>query len=520
MSYRKQDPQHRPALVGWHGGARSPRGPGPVAGVPLYLEMRARPRRQQGEREADAAARSWRAGGDANLTPVSGPPSPRATGIAARAGRGRPLEESWRARAEERFGIDGDAVRVHDDPAAAELARGLSAHAVTVGSDIFFGAGRYAPASTEGERVLAHELAHVGQQQGEPRAVQCDLAMSLGVPLGVFDVDLVTQASGPGTNAGMAGTIGFDPDPTGPYSAEIGLVQAVNVTDVGGATTTAGNPLDWSNDVPGGANPEAGRMELMTEGTGAAPHGWFIDSRTANNARGSSIGPNYIEHFISPEPVNQFGYLRSPTDVRRASLWDFPQSPHDVDFDFETVAKGTDNQTVYGSLFWGFQIRSGAVPPTSEYAVQQGTASATFEEALERFRGFFVHEPVALYFDTNQEIPNAGEEGKLADVPDYLDRYPDVQVSIDGWADLRGTEADNFDLAQRRADAVQTLLLTLGVDPGRIAWSVGMGETTEFSRHGAPSAARQRSEPGLLQANRRVVVSFEHTVSGHPIVMP
>ena len=40
--------------------------------------------------------------------------------------------------------------------------------------------------------------------------------------------------------------------------------------------------------------------------------------RNLNNARGSSIGPNYIEHFISPEPDNQFGYLRSPTDVRRA----------------------------------------------------------------------------------------------------------------------------------------------------------------------------------------------------------
>jgi outer membrane protein OmpA-like peptidoglycan-associated protein len=317
----------------------------------------------------------------------------------------------------------------------------------------------------------------------------------------------------------MMGTIGFDPDPNGPYSAEIGLVQAVNVTDVGGATTTAGEPLDWSNDVPGGANPEAGRMELMTEGTGVAPKGWFIDSRTAG-ARGASIGPNYIEHFISPEPVNQFGYLRSPTDVRRASLWDFPQSPHDVDFDFETVPKGTDNQTIYGSLFWGFGIRSGAVPPSSEYAFASGTASATFEEALERFRGFFVHEPVVLYFDTNIDVPITGEEAKLADVPDYLSRYPDVTVNIEGWADVRGGEADNIDLAQRRADSVQTLLLGLGVDAGRMNFSVGFGETTDFSRHGAPSAARQAREAGLLRANRRVVVTFEHTASGYPIVMP
>ena len=203
-----------------------------------------------------------------------------------------------------------------------------------------------------------------------------------------------------------------------------------------------------------------------------------------------------------------------------ASLWDFPQSPHDVDFDFETVAKGTDNQTVYGSLFWGFQIRAGAVPAGSEYAHATGTASATFEEALERYRGFFVHEPVVLYFDTNVDAPIPGEETKLADVPDYLARYPDVNVSIDGWADLRGSEAHNFDLAQRRADAVQAILLAMGVDRSRIVWCFGMGETPQFSEHGTPGAARQRTEPGLLRANRRVVVSFEHTMSGYPIVMP
>jgi hypothetical protein len=60
----------------------------------------------------------------------------------------------------------------------------------------------------------------------------------------------------------------------------------------------------------------------------------------------------------------------------------------------------------------------------------------------------------------------------------------------------------------------------MGVDPARIVWNVGWGETTDFSRHGAPGATRQRREPGLWRANRRVVVSFQHSVSGYPIVMP
>lgn len=514
MSRRRQQVQHT-KTSGGSAKSSAHRSGAESAGVPRYL---ATPRRPQAEREADSASRAWRAGnGPGSLTPLSGPSSPLASSIASQAGNGRRLEESWRTRAQDRYGIDADAVRVHDDPAAAELAGSLGANAVTVGKDVFFGAGRYAPGTSEGERVLSHELAHVAQQGGEPRAVQCDLGMSLGVPMGAFDIDMVDQAGGPGQSPGIMGTIGFDPDPNGPYSAEIGLVQAVKVTDVGGTTDTAGRPIDWAN-IPGG-HPESGRNELQTDGSGVAPEGWFIDSRTAN-ARGNSVGPNYIEHFISPEPQNQFGYLRSPTDVRRASLWDFPQAPFDVDFDFETVAKGTDNQTVYGSLFWGFGIRSGAVSPASEYAFADGSASATFEEALERFRGFFVHEPVVIYFDTNVDAPMPGEEAKLADVPDYLDRYPDVNVSIDGWADVRGGDIPNQDLAQRRADSVQALLLGMGVDQSRIVWNFGMGETDQFSQHGAPAAAAQATQPGLLRANRRVVVSFAHTVSGHPIVMP
>src|SRR5262249_50499141 len=158
------------------------------------------------------------------------------------------------------------------------------------------------------------------------------------------------------SNAGLAGTIAFDPNPNGPYSAEIGLVQAVNVTDVRGRTGSgAGQPVDWSkirdqNAPPGTPGSEAARGALMTTGAAGAPRGWNIDTLTATHARGSNAGPNYIEQF-GIGGSNQFGWLRSPTDTGIASLADFPNMSFDVDFDFETVARGADNQTVYGSLF-------------------------------------------------------------------------------------------------------------------------------------------------------------------------
>jgi hypothetical protein len=55
-------------------------------------------------------------------------------------------------------------VRVHADPTAATLARGLQARAFTVGTDVAFAPGEWQPGSLVGDAVLAHELAHVVQQ--------------------------------------------------------------------------------------------------------------------------------------------------------------------------------------------------------------------------------------------------------------------------------------------------------------------------------------------------------------------
>jgi hypothetical protein len=65
---------------------------------------------------------------------------------------------------EPRFGHDFGRVRVHTDASAAQSAQAVNAQAYTVGRDVVFGAGRYAPSSPQGQRLLAHELAHVVQQ--------------------------------------------------------------------------------------------------------------------------------------------------------------------------------------------------------------------------------------------------------------------------------------------------------------------------------------------------------------------
>jgi hypothetical protein len=66
---------------------------------------------------------------------------------------------------------DFGSVRIHSDSRAAESAHELGARAYTVGKDIVFGAGRYAPQTNEGRELLAHELTHVVQQTASAPAV-------------------------------------------------------------------------------------------------------------------------------------------------------------------------------------------------------------------------------------------------------------------------------------------------------------------------------------------------------------
>lgn len=96
--------------------------------------------------------------------------APRRAATAA-PGSGMALPAPLRADAERRFGVDFGAVRIHHGPAAADAAQALGAAAYTVGRDIRFGAGRWQPQQAAGQRLLAHELAHVVQQgRGGPAA--------------------------------------------------------------------------------------------------------------------------------------------------------------------------------------------------------------------------------------------------------------------------------------------------------------------------------------------------------------
>ncbi len=66
---------------------------------------------------------------------------------------------------ETRFGYDFSNVIIHSGDTAARSSDSVGALAYTIGNNIVFGKGKYVPNTTEGKRLLAHELTHVVQQQ-------------------------------------------------------------------------------------------------------------------------------------------------------------------------------------------------------------------------------------------------------------------------------------------------------------------------------------------------------------------
>ena len=59
-------------------------------------------------------------------------------------------------------------VRVHTDQTAHDLNHAVSARAFATGTDVYFAQNQYKPNTSDGDKLIAHELAHVVQQRGAP----------------------------------------------------------------------------------------------------------------------------------------------------------------------------------------------------------------------------------------------------------------------------------------------------------------------------------------------------------------
>jgi hypothetical protein len=224
---------------------------------------------------------------------------------------------------EGRFGHDFSRVRLHVDARAAAAAEAVDSFAYTVGRDIVFGPGQYAPETRAGRRLLAHELAHVVQQGGG--AVPGAARLPLSPPHDRFE-----QEADRAAEALMAGNPGPAPRSSGQGAGELsrspmGLQRSVRFVETkpreeinpaeaivtGGV---AGNTDFVLNGVAlgGGATVQTARQALNTPG---------LDSHAPRKGDGVSC-------WFNSEPHNEVSY-----DMRVLSpdAWTFETTRRNLD---------------------------------------------------------------------------------------------------------------------------------------------------------------------------------------------
>lgn len=530
------------------------------------------------EREADAIAGRFemapeRAAKARHSAAAASTPAPLASTLARQVdSNGRPLDAATRSGMEARFSTDLGQVRVHTGTLAEGLNRDLGSRAFTQGPDIFYGPGQQ-PGDNE---LTAHELTHVVQQSGGAShtplgpisagpggaPIQCSFTGSYVIPGrddGGFEIDLQTREGAlatPTTASGMDGYIRYVPAPGAPNSNVIAMTQIVKLTDQGGSDL---NPASMpAAQAPRGA---LGTPGLRTEDDAktGVEGGFFTDVHHRPNAgspgapQGSFLSPRYNFQPAAPGTTGVVGQTQQPAlygggiggvvgqtpgfkrsddpaDIRSAVMYDTPgttSATANLDFKFETAALGEDTGITYGAVQWGFGVHAGHV--VNEYINVGSAQSATFGEALERHRDFYVHEPVTFYFGFDDARLSAAEAAKIDAFLPYLARNTDVQLSLEGYADMvGGPGAYNADLSMRRVEAVEVALLAKGIAASRLASiSIGHGASTSATtdagtgdQGGNTAVGADQSREANRWANRRVVLSFSHPAPAAPAPGP
>ena len=220
-------------------------------------------------------------------------------------GPGRPLDGGARAAMEGVFQHDFSNVRIHTGEQASTLAGQLGARAFTVGHQIAFAAGNYAPGTPVGDALIAHELAHVVQQKGATSSERGDSH--------ALDAD-ADHAAAFAVSALHGGPMSAGAPATPSLRSGIGL-QRCNGS---GGGTSGGGALTFSSasHTPGGggaatATPGAAQLLVQSSAFSSAAS---VKATGGTDADAAGWDVGYLQTVRSAARVGH--YLGSPAATR------------------------------------------------------------------------------------------------------------------------------------------------------------------------------------------------------------
>ena len=369
---------------------------------------------------------------------------PMAGSFAGSLGGGAPLDAGSRAFFEPRFDRSFGDVRVHAGGEADRAARGFHARAFTVGSHLVFAAGEYEPHSERGRGLIAHELAHVLQQQGGARRVQRSISVDPAPPTNPRDPFATT------------------PSPFGPFAFSEAdhivhsLCDAFNVDSAGNVVSTPADLCTDSDAVAGGGKPlgccclctltapGSGPWTIHFTGLGgpttrttAAPGGdVFLHPRTSNIDFGNWTVPGTRELI---DPVIVAGHEL----CGHAALLELGVHPPEI----ERVDTNVHDPTVRVQNL---------------LQAEQGLPGSPRGLATDAHRGESFARVTIREFPLNASAIStlpAAEQDKIQLAKDFINAN-NTWVDIFGHSDLAGSASAKLSVSQQRARTMTTALTT------------------------------------------------------------
>lgn len=419
---------------------------------------------------------------------------------------GRPLDEATRTNMEGCFGHDFSRVRVHADARAAESALALNSLAYTVGRDVVFGPGQYAPGTTQGRKLLAHELTHVARQG--TTAAPGPAAFQVGAPDSLEEVEaaavggrvasgLSAGLSARTSAAGASGVLYRQPSPTGQLNLSIDENGRVDVTVAGPELPVVGNPTIGIR-----RNPD-GTYDVLVGGKGKTVAASEIPGmlRGAMGESGGAGGSTPRRTFRVP----RCDQLRSP-DGTRYMTYDEYRISQMLSADLLPLTR-----TLFEALIEACQAP--APTPTPSPTPAPGPTPTTpapaptpslprLELEWPRVRFGTIESMTIDHFAVDGATIPASYNAELDHLARLLNLYREVDVHIDGHTDSTSSPQHNQPLSERRARAVRDALVRRRVMRPERLLVEGFGEDRRLFPDERNEEERAR--------NRRVEVWF-HT---------
>ncbi|GAA4278490.1 eCIS core domain-containing protein [Aquimarina mytili] len=381
-------------------------------------------------------------------------------------GNGARLPKEVRTDMEHGFGENFKNIRVHTDHKAHEMNESLDAKAFTHGNDIYFNTNMYDTKSTEGKKLLAHELTHTIQQKNNasnnivnrairrPHMIGTPNVGSCSLPTGVFEWQLTPSHSRSGRRVGGIVHVRIEFTPNSSVVGPNETISFIQTVEVQNWSRTIIDYDRWAN------RPKVDRSINERDPYFGAQ--WDqSQNQWADEPNAGQTGPGgRVLHGSRPYTSSTGSAV-----INDSPMLNMNQRKH-----FDTVAVNINTGRVLGSFRWSIEKSSSRDPfsiiASTTEVLDAGCSADTSQRFQDGVTSYFSTENILDGFASGSADLPEGHSAILDPIIERLNRESDKILILGGVAS-HGHQ-DPISMSRRRAESVRNYFEENGIDSSRI----------------------------------------------------